>query len=216
MVLLDQDQHLLGEYFHNSRWLVLVDKRKFFGRYPQWQWSPLPSIKWSWFHLVYRHWNTYAIKKVGILDTEEDSPASKDWQWCGRVLNLQTTLLHCSPPNCVTLVKWSNIFGLWFLIKGGHTRWPLRSLPVPFYDWPHCANISWPFSELKSVPKSYLEWNVPLFWITSQGRYNQHFSRARSKLVSTYIQVSFGCPFSPSSAALATQCQGESWGRRVV
>lgn len=50
MVILDQDQHLLGEYFYNSRWLVLVDKRKFFGRYPQWYWSPLSSIKWSWFH----------------------------------------------------------------------------------------------------------------------------------------------------------------------
>lgn len=82
MVFLDQDQHLLGEYFYNSRWLVLVDKRKFFGRYPQWQWSPLPSIKWSWFHLVYRYWKTYAIKKVTILDTEVDSPASKHQQPC--------------------------------------------------------------------------------------------------------------------------------------
>lgn len=72
MVLLDQNQHLLGEYFYNSWWLVLVDKRKFFGRYPQWKWSPLPSIKCSRFHLVYRYWNTYSIKKGRILDTKED------------------------------------------------------------------------------------------------------------------------------------------------
>ena len=35
MVLLGQDQHLLGEYFYNGRWVVLVDKGKFFGCNPQ-------------------------------------------------------------------------------------------------------------------------------------------------------------------------------------
>lgn len=116
MVLLDQDQHLLGEYFHNSWWFVLVDKRKFFGRNPQWQRSPLLSVKRSWFHLVYRYWNTYAIKKKsqnirhrgGFPSIQGLAAMWRKWA-SKRALDQQTILLYRFSQKLLTSVRWLNL-----------------------------------------------------------------------------------------------------------